>query len=126
MGYALMWVESLAAALVLVALAAAVAAHGRRSGRVAVPVLAALLLVAFAVVVTAFTGFLHYQLDAHPVSNPQSLALIAWTVCLAAGAVAVLVNGLRRPAPEPAPAACSWSRSKLALAFGGLSAVSAI
>src|SRR5207237_4572284 len=98
MGYALIWVESLAATLVLVALVTAVAARWRRRfGQGVVPVLVALLLTAFAAVVTAFTCFLHFQLDAHPVSNPQSLAAIAWTLSLAVGSVALLIQGLRRP-----------------------------
>ncbi len=125
MGYALIWVESLAAALVLVALVTAAAAHWRL-GRRAVPVLAALLLVALAAAVTAFTCVLHFHLDAHPISNPQSLAAAAWTLSLAVGAAILVANGLRKPGPEPVPAARSWSRPKLALAFGGLAALTAI
>jgi hypothetical protein len=131
MGYALIWVESLAATLALVALVTAAAAHWRFGPR-AVPALVAILLVAFAAVVTAFTCYLHFTLDAHPISNPQSLALIAWTLSLAAGSAALLVNGLRRPGLEPGdpqagtPAARAWSRPRLALAFGSLVALTAI
>lgn len=127
MGYTLIWIESLASVLLLVALVTAIAAHWRRRfGQGVVPVLVALLLLAFAVAVTTFTCFLHFHLDAHPISNPQSLAAIAWTLSLAVGATILLVNGLRRPGPEPVPAARSWSRPKLALAFGSLVAVTAI
>src|SRR3954465_3775847 len=127
MGYALIWVESLASVLLLLALVTAgTAPWPRRFGRGILPVLAALLLFAFAATVTGFTCFLHFQLDGHPVSNPQSLAAIAWTLSLAIGSGALLVQGLRRPGPEPVPAARAWSRPKLALAFGGLVAVPAI
>src|SRR3954465_15659034 len=127
MGYALIWVESLASVLLLLALVTAgTAPWPRRFGRGILPVLAALLLFAFAATVTGFTCFLHFQLDGHPVSNPQSLAAIAWTLSLAIGSGALLVQGLRRPGPEPVPAARAWSRPKLALAFGGLVAVTAI
>jgi hypothetical protein len=52
--------------------------------------------------------------------------LIAWTLFLAVGSVVLLAPGLRRPGPESAPVARSWSRPKLALAFGGLVALTAI
>src|SRR5579871_1438550 len=123
MGYALIWIESLAAALLFVALVTAVAARWR-FGRRTVPVLVALLLFAFAVAVTGFMCFLHFRLDNHPISNPHSLSLIAWSLFLAAGSAVVLIQGLRRPGPEPA--AWAWSRPKLALACGSLIAVTAI
>jgi hypothetical protein len=127
MGYALIWVESLASVLLLLALVTAVTAHWRRRfGQGVVPVFVAFLLFAFAAAVTAFMCFLHFYLDAHPVSNPQSLALIAWTLSLAVGSTILLVNGLRRSGPEPIPTARAWSRPKLALAFGSLVAVTAI
>src|SRR5947209_5983633 len=126
MGHTLIWVESLAAALVLVALVTAVAAHWGRSGRWAVPVLVAGGLVAFAAAVTAFTCVLHFHLDAHPISNPQSLAAIAWTLILAIGSAVLLVRGLRRPGPDRLPAARAWSRSNLAVAVGALVVVTAI
>jgi hypothetical protein len=125
MGYALMWVESLAAALVLVALVAALAApwrFGRRAG----PILAAVGLFGLAAAATAGVCYFHLRLDAHPVSNPHSIALIAWTLFLAVGSAVLLARGLRRPGPESVPGARSWSRPKLALAFGGLVAVTAI
>src|SRR6478735_11439144 len=112
MGYALMWVESLATVLVLVAAVTAVAAHWRRFGRRVAPVVVAVVLIAVAAAGTVSLCHLHFVLDAHPISNPQSLAAIAWTLFLAAGSVVVLVRGL----PGPEPAARAWSRSKLALA----------
>ena len=81
------------------AIVTAVAARWRYGGR-AVPVLVTLLLFAFAVAVTAFMCFLHERLDAHPISNPQSLSLVGWTLFLAVGSVLLLTNGLRRPGPE--------------------------
>jgi hypothetical protein len=126
MGIALIWIESLAAALVLVALVTALAAHWGRFGRWAVPIVVAVGLFAFAAAVTAFTCILHEQLDRHPVSNPQSLSAIAWTVLLGIGSVVLLVRGLRRDATDAAPAAHVWSRAKLAVAGGALIIVTAI
>lgn len=125
MAYALIWTESLAAVLMLVALVTAIMAHGRRFGRT-IPVLVAFLLVLVAAVATGLTCFLRHHLDRHPVSNPQSLALIAWTLSLAIGSAVLVVRGSRRPGPEPVPAAAAWSRPRLALACGGLLALTAI
>lgn len=127
MGYALIWVESLAAVLLLVALVTAIAA--RWNGRLTqwvVPAAVAYLLVVFAIVGTAALCYLHASLDAHPVSNPQSLAVIAWTLALAIGATVLLVRGLRRPAADAAPPARAWSRPKLGLALAAFVALTAV
>src|SRR5204862_107460 len=62
MGYALIWIESLASVLLLVALVTAAATHWRYGGR-AVPIVTALLLIASAVALTASIGYLHLRLD---------------------------------------------------------------
>jgi hypothetical protein len=123
MGYALMWLESLAAAVTFMALVTAVTARWqRRYGQGVIPVVIAVVLVAVAAAATAALCFLHSRLDAHPISNPQSIAAIAWTLFLAVGSVVVLVRGLR----GSEPAARAWSRARLAVATVGLVAVTAI
>jgi hypothetical protein len=124
MGHALIWIESLAATLVFVALVTAVAAHWQRLGRWTVPIVVAVGLVAFAVAATVFICLLHLRVDNHPISNPQSFAALGWTSILAVGSVILLVKGLRRT--ELVPAARAWPRSKLAVAFGALVVVTAI
>jgi hypothetical protein len=127
MGYALLWVESLATVLVLLALVTAVTARWRlRFGQRVVPVVLALVLVAAAALATAGLCYLHHQFDAHPISNPQSIAAIGWTALLAFGSAMLLTNGLRRPMPELIPAAREWSVGRLALAFVALAAVTTI
>ncbi len=126
MGHALLWIESLAAALVLVALVTAVAAHWGWFGRWAIPVLVAVGLLSWGVAVTVFTCVLHDDLDAHPISNPQSFAAIGWTLILGIWSAVLLVRGLRRPGSDRIPAAQTWSRSNLAVAFAALIVVTTI
>src|SRR5207253_1350596 len=94
------WVESLAAALVLVALVTAVAAHRQQFDRPTAPVVVALLLFALAVAAAAGVCVLNDSLHDHFVSRSQFLATFAWALSLAVGAVFVLV----------AAAAAHWQR----------------
>jgi hypothetical protein len=119
-GHALLWIESLAAALVLVALVTAVTARWEWFWRWAVPVGVAVGLFAWGVAVTVFTCVLHFDLDAHPISNPQSFAAIGWTMILGIWSAILLVRGLRQSAAQ------AWSRSNLAIAFAALIVVTTI
>jgi hypothetical protein len=116
MGHALIWIESLAAVLTLIALVAAIAGRWQF-----VTVLVSVVLVGAAAAATAGLCYLHYQFDGHAVSNPQSIAAIAWTACLAIGAVMLVRRGLGEP-----PAAGRGSRSKLAVAFAALIVVTTV
>jgi hypothetical protein len=107
MSYALIWLEVLAAALLLVATAAAcVARWPRRWQRLTVLLLVTLPLFGAAAGVTFLTGVLKYQvhLDWHGFSYTLS-----WTVLFTAGAAVLFYYGLG--------SANSWPRGRLALAF---------
>jgi hypothetical protein len=112
MGYALMWVECLAVALLVPALVMACAARWRRLWQVTLPALTAVLLVALAAAVTWAVGLFRFEmlLDSVPF-----WPLLAWTALFAVGSVLVLTRGLRRQ--EGVPAARSWPRGRLALAL---------
>jgi hypothetical protein len=114
MGNVLLWVESLAVALLVPALVTACAARWpRRFGQGVVPVLTAALLVTLAAGVTWAVGFFRFQafLDSVPF-----WPLFAWTALFAVGAGLLLIRGLRRRG-EGVPAARSWPRGRLALAL---------
>jgi hypothetical protein len=118
MGYALMWIESLAVALLLVATVTACAARWpRRFGQGVVPVLAAFGVFALAAGATFVVGFLKFgaRLDTGWFFYTHS-----WTLLFTVGAVVVLYRGLRRVGPEAAPAARRWPRGRLALALGAM------
>lgn len=126
MGQSLIWIESLAAALVLIALAIAIAAHWQWFGRWAVPIAIAVGFLAVAVAFTAFSFILHSSLDNHPLSNPHSLGGIAWSFIVMIGSAILLVRGLRRAGPDRVPAAQEWSRARLAVAATALIVVATI
>jgi hypothetical protein len=115
MGHVLIWVESLAVALLLPALVTACAARWRRRFRQGVlPVLTTVLLVAVAACVTWAAGFFRFQafLDSVPFWS-----VLSWTILFAVGAVLLLIRGLRQRQEEGAPAARAWPRGRLALAL---------
>jgi hypothetical protein len=115
MGYALIWVESLAVALLVPALVAACAARWPgRLRQAGPPVLTAVLLVGLAACVTWAAGFFRFQafLDSVPFWS-----LLAWTILFAVGTVLLLARGLRRRPEGDVPAARSWPRGRLALAL---------
>jgi hypothetical protein len=115
MGYALIWVESLAAGLLLVALVTAWAGRWpRHLGRGGIPVLVAVLLVAAAGAAAWGLGYLMAQ----GVVVPGTFAaVLAWAAALAVGLVIVLARGLGRSGEGDGPAARAWAPGRLALAF---------
>ncbi|HEV3117608.1 MAG TPA: hypothetical protein VGY58_11170 [Gemmataceae bacterium] len=117
MGYALIWIESLAAALLLVALVTAWSAwRSRRLWQWAGPILLGLVLIALPAILTYGIGWLRYV---RGMELPWFSYLLVWTIAFAVGALVVLVAGLRRRG-EAGPAARFWSVSKLALTAAGL------
>lgn len=124
MGYALIWVETLAAALLLVALVTAGAARWPRSrGQRVVPVLTVLLLAAVAAAAAFVAGYLKFGTRVETIPFAYTLS---WALAFAAGAAAVLHGGLRPAEKEAAPAARSWSRGRLALALAAVVVLSGI
>jgi hypothetical protein len=113
MGLALIWVETLTAALVLLALFTACTVRLRwRLDRVGLAVLAALLLTAATgaaayVLVTFWAGYYATYSDMFWYSHSFVVALVVGTVVL-------LARGLW---PRAEPAARSWSRPRLTLAL---------
>jgi len=110
MGYALLWIESLAAALLLVAAATAYFAQARKRwlGRIVLCVAVAAPLIIGALETTG-AAVLAYALIEH-----NWLAYtVSWLICLLAGSGLVLWFGLRRT--EGLRAAASWPAAKLAV-----------
>ena len=94
MGRMLLWIEDLAAALLLVAWITAIGARRQRRGvQLALPTVAAsvIFLVAMLAVIGAY--FLHYEKLCAPNLVPYTAS---WAILFAAGALAVLARGLRK------------------------------
>jgi hypothetical protein len=116
MAYALIWVESLAVALLLVALVTAWTAHSpRRLVQAGPPVLVALLLIGAAGLLTFAVGFLYSRTGA--LDGQPFIYALSWTVALTVGAAAVLVRGLRPGGLEASAPAGSGTRDAVALAL---------
>jgi hypothetical protein len=113
MGYALMWVESLTAALLLQALVTACAARWRRSARTFVSIAMAMALLLLAVGVTLVVYFLRFAVRMPSAPFPS---VLTWTISFAVGAVWIIRTGLKRRKDDGTPAARSWPRGRLALA----------
>jgi hypothetical protein len=138
MGHALLWLESLAAALLFEATVAAVAARwSPRWGWRILPLTIAFLLlsgaVALSVTALAFAGdpssgsaFLLIPppnspaweaVSAQAVSWSQAIWIVAWTVSLSIGTAVLYWRCLRSRGEPPAPPAASWPRHWLALSW---------
>jgi hypothetical protein len=138
MGYALLWLESLAAVLLFKATVAAVAARwSPRWGWRILPLTVALLLLGGAVALSATA--LAYAGDpssgnafmvippphspawevvsAQLVSWSQAIWIVAWTVSLSVGTVVLYWRCLRSHGEPPAPPAASWPGGWLALSW---------
>jgi hypothetical protein len=113
MGYALMWVESLTAALLLQALVTACAARWRRFTRTFASIVMAIAILTLAVGVTLVVSFLRFAVFILSAPFPT---VLTWTVGFAVGAVWVVRMGLKRHKDDGTPAARSWPRGRLALA----------
>ncbi len=122
MGLTLIWIESLAACLLLVALVTACSA--RLSGRwlrTLLPILVALVLALLGLALSVTGGYLMKQSRIHSwIFYYTSL----WAVAFIVAGVIMLRRGLRRQGSgmasdqPPRTAARSWSRAKLAVATG--------
>jgi hypothetical protein len=117
MGYALIWSEGLAVALLSLALATAWAARG---GRIRALWVAAIGLAFFgsAALLVKLTGdvYVHYGTLARA---PWFLYTLTWLAAFTVTGVWLLRNGSHRPAPGLARPAASWPRGKLWLGLGG-------
>ncbi len=115
MGYALIWMEGLAAALLLVALVTACAAHWpRHRGQRILPILVATVLFTLAASVTFVAAAIKF--GAFQETDWFTYTL-GWTLLFTLGAGGVLACGGRPSKIETIPVARTWSRSKLTLAL---------
>ena len=116
MGYAMMWMEWLAAAILLVAVVTACVGRLRSMPvQFILAAVAALVpVVKGAVVAGVFVWIATVTLRPWYTFH-WFLFWLSWTVCVAIGGAVVLVAGLRRRGGEPVPRAASWPRGRLAL-----------
>jgi hypothetical protein len=117
MGYILLWIESLAVSLLLVAtLVACIGRLRRRWVQVALAILVALVPLAAYVGLTSLAGIMKFNVG---MSGTRFYPILTLTVLFAIGATRVLYRGLRRGAGQPRrPVAGSWPRGKLAVGLG--------
>lgn len=116
MGYAMMWIEGLAAVGLLVAtITALVARLTRRWLQIVLIAVAALFPLAAGLCFTVPMGMLIRWMG--PTWFYYGLS---WTILIAGGAVGVAYLGLRRRGAEPVPAASAWPRGKLAVALAAI------
>jgi hypothetical protein len=116
MGHALLWVESLASALLLVAVVAAWTARRERR-RWDLPVFVVLLL---AVTAAALTWGLHSLYLRGALEASFYAAALAWTVGFLLGSTLILWRGLRQRGEAGEPPGRSWPPGRLALALAAL------
>ena len=116
MGYAMIWIEGLAAAGLLVATVTALVARlTRRWLQIVLIAVAALFPLAAGVCFTIQMGMLIRWM------GPAWFYYgVSWTILIAGGAVGVACLGLRRRRAEPVPAASAWPRGKLGLALAAV------
>src|SRR5262249_50048055 len=118
MGYTLIWIESLASALLLVALGTAWSAWRSRPfwQRIG-PVAFTLALIAVPALLTYGLGLLRFR---RGMEIGWFSYMLLWTVAFAGAAGILLFWGLRKRREEAAPAARDWSIAKLALAAAAM------
>lgn len=122
MGRALIWFESLATALLLIAMLAAWTARRRSTiGRCGVPLLATAVIAFLAASFAFGLGFLHRM---GTISLGSFLAATAWTIAFLVGSFAVIASSPR--ADGDTPASRPWSVRSLALAFAGAAVLTTI
>ena len=115
MGYALLWLEALVAALLFVATVAACAAQLQRRGmQLALWVVGALPPLLLFATLSVGAGFLKYQ---GVLVDSLFYGLLALAICFTAGVIWIRLAGLRLLGEGLArPVASGWSRGKLAVA----------
>ena len=121
MGYVLLWSESLALPLLLVATVVAFVPQMKRqpvSGIARVSLRAVAILVALVplVVFAGLTAIVPCLYFAHLVPSTLFSSLVALTIAYAIGAAAMLFLGLRHRRGETMAVAAKWPRYKLAIA----------
>jgi hypothetical protein len=117
MGYALIWVEGLAVALLALALAVAWAARGRLV-RAAWVAIVSLVFLGPAVVLVVATFWVHSSHD-NLVRTTWFYYSLTWLVAFALASAFLLWRGLRRPEAGVARPASVWPRGRLWLGLGG-------
>jgi hypothetical protein len=119
MGYALIWIEGLAAMLLLVALSAACSARwSRRWRQLALPLLTASAVLLLAAAFTYGAALLRFRFHGL-VPHDWFFYTLSWTIGFLAGVGVIWTRGLRRSGEERIPPARFWPRGRLALALSG-------
>jgi hypothetical protein len=117
MGFALIWIEGLAVALLSLLLAIAWASRGSRLRWLWVTIVYLVFFLAADVVVMA--TFEVYSHEGSHVRTTWFYYSLAWLLAFALLSAAWLRRGLRRPEPGLARAAADWPSGKLWLGLGG-------
>jgi hypothetical protein len=117
LGYALIWVEGLAAALLCLALAAARAASGSIF-RVVEMIVVFLTFSGLGAVATLGTGALLSR-GGPFLSADRFVYSLSWLLVYLVASVVLFRRAFHRPAPGLARAGADWPRGKLWLGFGG-------
>jgi hypothetical protein len=126
MGHALIWIEGLAAMLLLAALSVACSARwAHRFRQWAVPILTTLPILLLAASLTYGAAILKFIFHTF-VPHDWFLYTLSWTLVFLVGAAFVFRRGLKRTGEERIPVACSWPRGRLALALAGMAILFAI
>lgn len=119
MGYALMWIEGLAAMLLLLALSVACSARRRRRfAQFALPLAVLFPILGLALLLTWEAGFLRFHFHGL-VPHDWFFYTLSWTIVFTASAIRMLSRGLKRVGAEPIPPARGWPRGRLGLALAG-------
>jgi hypothetical protein len=117
MGYALIWSEGLAVALLSLALATAWATRGGSARALWVVIVSFAFFAAAAVAVVWTLGV--YTWYGNRVRTTWFVYTLSWLAAFTASSVFLFRQGLRRPGPGLARPATAWPSVKLWLGFGG-------
>jgi hypothetical protein len=117
MGYLLLWVESVCAAVVLLAVVTALAAQARGWWiQRRVPILFGALMIVCAGLAATFVWHVRFNT---PILLNGFGSVLSWGILFILTAVVVLILGLK-PGPEGGPRARAWPLRRLVLALGAL------
>ena len=116
-----MWIEGLAAMLLLVALAVALSTRWtRRLWQLALPLAVSSLILLPAATLTWLAGFHKFNQEYRGLlPHDWFVYCLGWSLAFVVGAGVILSRGLKRTSSEQIPAARSWPRGRLALALAG-------